>query len=91
MTHVQLWTSVKRVAHRADVRRRPGHEHGYGNRAGVSPHTLRRTFASDLLNRGVRLEVVSRLLGHSETRTTEHSYAVLLNSRITVEALAAYL
>ena len=38
------------------------------NRPSVSPHTLRRTFGSDLINRGVRLETVSRLLGRTRVR-----------------------
>ena len=46
----------------------------------MSPHTLRRTFGSDLLNRGVRIEVVSRQLGHADTRITEKAYAKLLRS-----------
>src|SRR5262249_41336062 len=63
-----------------------------GERAGVeklTPHRLRRTFGSDLLNRGVRLEVVSRLLGHSSTKVTEESYAELLDVRIREEVMAA--
>ena len=44
----------------------------------VSPHTLRRTFGSDLINRGLRLEAVSKLLGHSSTTITERAYAQLL-------------
>src|SRR4051794_2582189 len=64
MSHSQLWVVVKRVAGRAGVRRRaPTGDHH--NISSISPHTLRRTFASDLVNKGVRLEVVSRLLGHA--------------------------
>ena len=41
-----------------------------GERAGLprrlTPHGLRRTYGSHLLNSGVRVEVVSRLLGHSQ-------------------------
>jgi integrase len=36
----------------------------------LSPHSLRRTFGSDFINRGVRLEVISKLLGHSSTTVT---------------------
>ena len=90
LTHTQAWVTVKRVAGRAGVRRRQPSDPGSLNVSSVSPHTLRRTFASDLLNRGVRLEVVSRLLGHCETRTTETSYARLLDSRISLEARSAY-
>jgi integrase len=48
----------------------------------VSPHTLRRTYGSDLLNRGVRIEVVSALLGHADSRTTARAYAQLLEATI---------
>jgi site-specific recombinase XerD len=64
-----------------------------GERAGLSrklkPHTLRRTFGSDLLNRGVRLEVVSRLLGHASTSITERTYARLEDKTIRAEMLKA--
>jgi len=38
-------------------------------------HRLRDTFAVDLLEKGVPMEEVSRLLGHTSIRTTEKSYA----------------
>jgi integrase/recombinase XerD len=90
LSHTQVWVTVKRVAHRAGVRRQIARDRGGLNVSTVSPHTLRRTFASDLFNRGARLEVISRLLGHSETRTTEASYAHLLDARISWEARSAY-
>ena len=58
------------------------------NVSAVTPHTLRRTFGSDLLNRGLRLEVVSRLLGHSSTVVTERAYAQLLGATIRDELLS---
>jgi len=64
-----------------------------GERAGIegqlTPHRLRRTYGSYLLNGGVRLESVSRLLGHANTSITEHSYASLLDSTVKAEVLAA--
>lgn len=64
-----------------------------GVRAGLSrklkPHTLRRTFGSHLLNRGARLEVVSRLLGHASTAITEKAYARLEDATIRSEMLQA--
>jgi site-specific recombinase XerD len=36
----------------------------------VTPHTLRRTFATELRRRNVPLEHVQRLLGHADIRTT---------------------
>jgi site-specific recombinase XerD len=97
------WRLVKRVAHRAGVRPRPcscytarsPHQpgcprnlNGY-NKSDVTPHTLRRTFGSHLLNHGLRLEVVSKLLGHATTTITEHTYAQLLDDTTRRELLHA--
>lgn len=41
----------------------------------MKSHRLRDTFAVDLLEKGVPMEEVSRLLGHTSIRTTERSYA----------------
>lgn len=41
----------------------------------VYPHMLRRTRATYLLQHGVRIEVVARLLGHENIATTEAHYA----------------
>jgi integrase/recombinase XerC len=37
---------------------------------GVTPHTLRHTFATDLVNKGVAITIVSQLLGHSSLAST---------------------
>lgn len=94
---------VRRVAHRAGVRvvectcgstKKTKHETGCprtqsGERlSDVTPHTLRRTFGSYLLNRGARLEIVSALLGHSSTQITERAYAELQAQTIRREMLA---
>ena len=86
----QIHGTVKRVATRAGVRLQPAPDNEGVNTSGVSPHTLRRTFGSSLMNQGVRIEVISRLLGHESTLTTERSYAQLLDSTIAAELLAAF-
>jgi integrase len=44
-------------------------------------HRLRDTFAVDLLEKGVPLEEVSKLLGHESIRTTEKHYAKWVKGR----------
>jgi len=90
MRHAQVWTVVKRVSGRAGIRERSATDQNQRNVSRVSPHTLRRTFGSDLINRGVRLEVVAKLLGHAQTTTTERCYAELLQTTVVIEALRAF-
>jgi integrase len=44
-------------------------------------HRLRDTFAVDLLQKGVPMEEVSKLLGHTSIRTTEKHYAKWMKGR----------
>ena len=54
---------VKRHANRAGINSAPGH--------GKGPHAMRSTLASALLAENVPLPIISGILGHSRTRTTE--------------------
>lgn len=51
----------------------------------VSSHDARRSCGSILLNAGVPISVVSRILGHSSIRQTEQAYARLLDDTIAEE------
>jgi site-specific recombinase XerD len=82
----QMEKTVKIAARNAGVR---PHDNpalvGEENFASTSPHTLRRTFGSTLLNQGVRIEVVSALLGHKNVAITQKAYAELLQATVARE------
>ena len=48
----------------------------------VSSHWARHTGATMLLNSGVEMEIVSKVLGHSSTRMTRQIYAKLLDETV---------
>ena len=71
-----------------EARRRLQRILGHLEIPGGTIHTLRHTFASHLVQRGVSLFVVQKLLGHSSIKTTEiYSHLVPENFHESVKLL----
>ena len=45
-------------------------------------HLFRKTYGTLLLNKGIRLETVSKCLGHANTKITQQAYAKLLSQTV---------
>ena len=77
LTRVMIFYIVKRLADLAGIKRE------------VSPHTLRHSFATHLLEGGANLRAIQQMLGHESIATTE-IYIHIDSSRLRSEILSCH-
>ncbi|MQA01322.1 MAG: site-specific tyrosine recombinase XerD [Streptosporangiales bacterium] len=75
LSRQSAWTVLQRAAERAAL-------------SGISPHTLRHSFATHLLDGGADIRVVQELLGHASVATTQVYTLVTVDKLREVYALA---
>ena len=75
LTRVMIFYIIKQLAEAAGIRKE------------VSPHTLRHSFATHLLEGGANLRAIQQMLGHEDNSTTE-LYLHIARSMLRAEILA---
>jgi site-specific recombinase XerD len=82
-TRLKPWTVTRRIRHYSEVA---------GLQKPVSPHTIRHTFTAHLIQKGGRIEVIAKALGHKTlAETTPYAHADFEDIRKAVSLLRKYI